>query len=344
LRITGIVSAPAAAVRFVRPPDAMSEIRPDPGQRRAPFRAPPGSTSSTENRPGARCDRGRRSHRHGRCSAPAEPVIGDRHVKGIGPLYGARGEFCARYGDWHRARKRLDGRDAGGLLRRLVVYAAPGVGPYRMPLGLRVVAVRFGLRPTARNAERFDRWAFYDFDRALQRNAEWLDAFSAYTRQRATVAHVKRTMRHLITTGTKRIPDTELESWYGLLLGGAIPDGVGPRDAKRALARALVARFWGDAAAAEAETGFDQVFIKHEIPEDVEEFVLSANGDLLHLPEVIVSAFGGSRSEARRMLAQGGVKLDGETMPAEPLDVPASTLDGRVLQLGKRKFRRLRIG
>jgi len=143
---------------------------------------------------------------------------------------------------------------------------------------------------------------------------------------------------------TLRIPDTELESWYGLLLGGAIPDGVGPRDAKRALARALVARFWGDDAAAEAETGFDQVFIKHEIPEDVEEFVLSANGDLLHLPEVIVSAFGGSRSEARRMLAQGGVKLDGETMPAEPLDVPASTLDGRVLQLGKRKFRRLRIG
>ena len=57
----------------------------------------------------------------------------------------------------------------GGLLRRLVVYAAPGVGPYRMPLGLRAVAVRFGLRPTARNAERFDRWAFYDFDRALQR-------------------------------------------------------------------------------------------------------------------------------------------------------------------------------
>ena len=98
----------------------------------------------------------------------------------------------------------------GGLLRRLVVYAAPGVGPYRMPLGLRVVAVRFGLRPTARNAERFDRWAFYDFDRARRRNAEWLDAFSAYTRQRATVAHVKRTMRHLITTGTKRIPDAEL--------------------------------------------------------------------------------------------------------------------------------------
>ena len=142
---------------------------------------------------------------------------------------------------------------------------------------------------------------------------------------------------------TLRIPDTELESWYGLLLGGAIGAGVGPRDAKRALARALVARFWGDAAAAEAEAGFDRVFISHQVPDEIEEFRLSANGGMLHLPEVIVLAFGGSRSEARRMLAQGGVKLDGETVPAEPLDVPADALDGRVLQLGKRKFRRLRI-
>ena len=143
---------------------------------------------------------------------------------------------------------------------------------------------------------------------------------------------------------TLRIPDTELESWYGLLLGEPIPAGVGPRDAKRALARALVGRFWGEAAAAEAEAGFDRVFIAHELPERDRGVRRSRpTGGPLHLPEVIVSAFGGSRSEARRMLAQGGVKLDGEPVPAEPLDVPASALDGRVLQLGKRKFRRLRI-
>jgi tyrosyl-tRNA synthetase len=53
--------------------------------------------------------------------------------------------------------------------------------------------------------------------------------------------------------------------------------------------------------------------------------------------------FGGSRSEARRSLSQGGVKLDGEPLPPEPLDVPAGDLDGRVLQLGKRQFRRLRV-
>ena len=142
---------------------------------------------------------------------------------------------------------------------------------------------------------------------------------------------------------TLRIPDTELESWYALLLGEAVGPGVGPRDAKRALARALVRRFWGEQAAAEAEAGFDRIFISHELPAEVEEALLPANGGTLHLPEVIVAVFGGSRSEARRKLAQGGVKLDGEPLPAEPLDVAAGVLDGRVLQLGKRQFRRLRI-
>jgi len=98
----------------------------------------------------------------------------------------------------------------GDLLRSLVIYAAPGIGPYRMPLGLRVVAIRFGLRPTECNAERFDRFAFFDFDQARRRNPAWFDAFSAYTRSRAAVPHVKRTMGQLIKTGTKQIPDTEL--------------------------------------------------------------------------------------------------------------------------------------
>ncbi|MGH2946147.1 MAG: alpha/beta fold hydrolase [Solirubrobacteraceae bacterium] len=98
----------------------------------------------------------------------------------------------------------------GELLRRLVIYAAPGIGPYRMPLGLRVAAVRFGLRPTERNAERFDRFAFFDFDGSRRRDPAWFEAFSAYTRLRAVVPHVKRTMRQLIATGTKQVPDTEL--------------------------------------------------------------------------------------------------------------------------------------
>ena len=89
------------------------------------------------------------------------------------------------------------------LLQRLVIYAAPAIGQYRMPLGLRMVAIRFALRPTERNAERFDRWAFFDYDRARERNREWFEAFSGYTRSRAVVPHVKRTMlrRTAVATG-----------------------------------------------------------------------------------------------------------------------------------------------
>jgi tyrosyl-tRNA synthetase len=141
---------------------------------------------------------------------------------------------------------------------------------------------------------------------------------------------------------TLSIPDALLPSWYDLLLGRPAPPDLGPRDAKRALAREIVTRFHGAAAAAEAEATFDRVFIAHELPDDIPEHAFRANGGVVHLPELVAAAFGGSRSEARRKLQQGGVKLDGERMAAEPLDVPASELDGRVLQLGKRQFARLR--
>ena len=83
----------------------------------------------------------------------------------------------------------------GALLERLVIYGAPGVGRYRMPLGLRVTAIRFALHPTERNMERFDRWAFFDFDRVRAQDAEWFAAFDADTMARARVPHVKRTMK-----------------------------------------------------------------------------------------------------------------------------------------------------
>jgi tyrosyl-tRNA synthetase len=142
---------------------------------------------------------------------------------------------------------------------------------------------------------------------------------------------------------TLSIPDELLNSWYELLLGVDAPADVGPRDSKRALARALVERFHGAAAASEAEADFDRKFIERGLPDEIEEVALAGDGGTLHLPQVIVELFGGSRSEARRKLAQGGVKVDGEPLPAEPLDVSVSVLDGRVVQLGKRQFRRVRI-
>jgi len=140
---------------------------------------------------------------------------------------------------------------------------------------------------------------------------------------------------------TLSIPDALLGSWYDLLLGRPMPEDLGPRDAKRALAREIVTRFHGASAAAEAEAGFDRVFIAHEAPQDMP--VVALSGDPIHLPELLASAFGGSRSEARRKLKEGGVRLDGERLSPEPLDLPAEALDGRVLQLGKRHFARLQL-
>jgi len=143
---------------------------------------------------------------------------------------------------------------------------------------------------------------------------------------------------------TLRLPDAALGQWHELLLCSPVPSGVGPRDAKRALARALVARFHDDAAAAAAEQAFDRVHVEHRAPDEMPSVTLPANGagdGLVHLPALLADAFGVSRSEARRALEQGGVKLDGEPLPAAPLDRPSSELDGCVLQLGKRRFARL---
>jgi tyrosyl-tRNA synthetase len=142
---------------------------------------------------------------------------------------------------------------------------------------------------------------------------------------------------------TLSIPDAALAQWYDLLLGSPPPGDLSARDAKRALARALVERFHGADAAAEAEAAFDRVFVARELPADIEEAVVRPADGTVHLPELLASVFGGSRSEARRKIAQGGVRLDGEPVAPDALDLPAEELDGRVLQVGKRQFRRLRV-
>jgi tyrosyl-tRNA synthetase len=142
---------------------------------------------------------------------------------------------------------------------------------------------------------------------------------------------------------TLSIPDASLPEWYDRLLGEPVPAELSARDAKRALARALVTRFHGEAAAKEAEAAFDRVFVARELPDEIEEASVAADGGQVHLPEVIASVFGGSRSEARRHIASGAVKLDGEPLGADVLDLPGTDLDGRVLQVGKRRFRRLRV-
>jgi tyrosyl-tRNA synthetase len=142
---------------------------------------------------------------------------------------------------------------------------------------------------------------------------------------------------------TMSIPDSALEEWYVLLLGEAPDPSLGPRDAKRALARALVDRFHDDGTGEAAEREFDRVHIARQVPDDIPEVEWAASGDVVHLPAMLASAFGISSSEARRALAQGGVRIDGEVVDGQTLDVPADRLDGHVLQLGKRRFARVRV-
>ncbi len=141
-----------------------------------------------------------------------------------------------------------------------------------------------------------------------------------------------------------RIPDDVMGTYYELLLGEQVPDQE-PVVAKRALARRIVERFHDAAAAESAEARFDTVHRDHGIPDDIPELSLSdadgVNGGDVHLPALIAGVFGLSSSEARRLIAQGGVKLDGESVPPEQFDLPAGELGGRVLQVGKRRFVRL---
>ena len=141
---------------------------------------------------------------------------------------------------------------------------------------------------------------------------------------------------------TLSVPDDAMAVWYRLLLRREPDPDLGPRDAKRALARALVARFHGEDAARAAEARFDRVHVAHEIPDDVEEATFAADDGAVHLPAVLEEVFGVSRSEGRRLLAQGAVRLDGEALGEDDQDVAPERLDGAVLQVGKRRFRRLR--
>jgi tyrosyl-tRNA synthetase len=143
---------------------------------------------------------------------------------------------------------------------------------------------------------------------------------------------------------TLSLPDEAMDAWFSLLAVERPPAGTSARDAKHALARALVARFHGDAAAEAAASEFDRVHVQRSVPEEIEELAFDAVNGLVHLPALIADGFGMSRSDARRMLAQGGVRLDGEPLGADDLDLPRDRVDGAVLQVGKRHFRRVRVG
>src|SRR5207237_4227424 len=103
-------------------------------------------------------------------------------------------------------------------------------------------------------------------------------------------------------------------------------------------ARFVVTRSHGAEAARRAEEHFTRVVREGRAPEDVPEVTLPADDDPVHLPRVLSRELGMTTSQARRLIDQGGVRLDGE--PVTELDVPAERLRGALLQAGKRRFMR----
>jgi tyrosyl-tRNA synthetase len=137
---------------------------------------------------------------------------------------------------------------------------------------------------------------------------------------------------------TMRIPDSLSAQWWQLVAERE-PAAGEPMESKLALARLVVARSHGEAAAQAAEERFTRVVRHGEAPEELPEVELPG-GDPVHLPALIVASFDvRSTSEARRLVEQGGVKLDGEVV--RELDLPRVALAGKVLQVGKRRFGRL---
>lgn len=139
------------------------------------------------------------------------------------------------------------------------------------------------------------------------------------------------------------IPDEAMEEYHRLLvprMPAPGEDGRSARDAKHDLALAIVERMHGPEQARAARAHFERVVVRGDVPEEVPEAVFE--GEVLHLPELIAREFGVSRSEARRLIDQGGVTLGEQTVAAGAHDVPAAQADGELLRVGRRRFRRLR--
>jgi tyrosyl-tRNA synthetase len=138
---------------------------------------------------------------------------------------------------------------------------------------------------------------------------------------------------------TMSIPDSALEQWYELLLGRTLPAGSDPLEAKRALAAELTTIYHGSAAADHVAAEWDRVQRSGGTPSEIEEATFTATNGKVHLPALIAELFDLSRSQARRLITQGAVSID--DVAVDDVDVAPEALDGRVLRVGKRRFKRL---
>ncbi len=115
---------------------------------------------------------------------------------------------------------------------------------------------------------------------------------------------------------------------------------VNPRDLKRQLAKKLVEMYHDKNSAEEAEKEFDKIFIKKEIPDDIPVFKFENNTTEINILDLITKVnFAGSKGEARRLVSQGGVSIDGEKITNISTDIKIT--GSQILKVGKRKFIKL---
>ena len=150
-----------------------------------------------------------------------------------------------------------------------------------------------------------------------------------------------------------RLPDQLMVKYYRLVtdlhpdevdgIDAGLADGsLHPGATKRRLARTVVELYHDGPSAEQAEAHFDRLHVQHELPEEIPEFSLGQQ-ESWFLPALITeSGLAVSGGEARRMVKQGAVRLDGERITEPTAELVRSQLEGRVLQVGKRTFRRLK--
>jgi tyrosyl-tRNA synthetase len=132
-----------------------------------------------------------------------------------------------------------------------------------------------------------------------------------------------------------RIPDELLPEWYRLVMEKELPAGD-PLEAKLELARFIVRRSHGDDGVRRGEDHFTRVVREGRAPDEDEIPSASVDGGSVYLPQLLSDQFGQSNSHWRRVIEQGGVRIDGE--PVRELELPAERLAGSVIQAGKRQF------
>jgi tyrosyl-tRNA synthetase len=155
---------------------------------------------------------------------------------------------------------------------------------------------------------------------------------------------------------TMSIPDELIPLWFRLCTGlgpeelDAVERGLGngslhPGEQKRRLAREIVSRYHGAQAAAAAEERFDRVFREHDVPEDIPRSPIPAEAirdGRVWLPRLLALVhLAASHGDARRLIEQGGVRLDGRPLTEPDAEFAPSDLAGRVLQVGRRRFLKL---